>query len=253
MAHATAGALALEGDLEQIAALLEAQGDGAVHIMDEDGRTMLHWAASGGHAAVVGLLLEKGALANALDESGWSALHIAVSGGRTEIVDALLSAGADPFAINGSGQLALHYAASRDRRDAARLLLSAAGERAAAMASFPDRAQNTPLHRAAAQGLAEMVSVLLEAGALPESVDRDGATALHLAVIEQQRDVARLLLDAGGPPLLAVKTSEGETAPEIAAAKAKQLYGMGEAHAVAVELAEMLGAAPDADGGGGGS
>ena len=108
---------------------------------------MLHWAASGGHAAVVGLLLEKGALANALDESGWSALHIAVSGGRTEIVDALLSAGADPFAINGSGQLALHYAASRDRRDAARLLLSAAGERAAAMASFPDRAQNTPLQR----------------------------------------------------------------------------------------------------------
>jgi len=87
----------------------------------------------------------------------------------------------DPFAINSSGQLALHYASSRNRLDCARLLLEACGgERAAAMASFPDRGDNTPLHRAAAAGLTDMVTVLLEAGAVLSAVDRDGSTALHL-------------------------------------------------------------------------
>jgi ankyrin repeat protein len=48
------------------------------------------------------------------------------------------------------------------------------------MASFPDRGDNTPLHRAAAAGLTDMVTVLLEAGAVLSAVDRDGSTALHL-------------------------------------------------------------------------
>lgn len=193
MASASAGALALDGNLAAVEALLAAQGDGVVNVPDEDGRTMLHWASSGGHTALVTCLLEHGAMANALDELGWTPLHIAVSGGHAEIVAALVSAGGDPFAINSSGQLALHYASSRNRLDCARLLLDTAGERAAAMASFPDRGNNTPLHRAAAAGLTDMITVLLEAGSEVCAVDRDGSTALHLATVEQQPRAVQLL------------------------------------------------------------
>ena len=243
MASASAGALALEGDVGAVEALLAEQGDGLVNVADEDGRTMLHWAASGGHPALVACLLHHGALPNALDELGWTSLHIAVSGGHTEITDALLTAGGDPFAINSSGQLALHYASSRNRLDCARLLLDAAqaAERAAAMASFPDRGDNTPLHRAAAQGLGEMVSLLLSAGAISAAVDKEGCTALHLATVEQQLDVVKLLAEAGGEELLCIQNQEEQTAGEIAAAKAKALYGMGEARDIAVELAAVLG------------
>ena len=182
-------------DCVQVETLLTEQGDGVVNVADEDGRTMLHWASSGGHSALVSYLLDHGAMTNALDELGWTALHIAVSGGHADIAEALLHAGGDPFAINSSGQLALHYASSRNRLDCARLLLEVGGERAAAMASFPDRGNNTPLHRAAAAGLSEMVTVLLEAGAAVSAVDRDGSTALHLATIEQQIAVVRLLAE----------------------------------------------------------
>ena len=63
------------------------------------------------------------------------------------------------------------------------------------MASFPDRGNNTPLHRAAAAGLTDMVTVLLEVGADVSAVDRDGSTALHLATVEQQLAVVQLLAD----------------------------------------------------------
>jgi 26S proteasome non-ATPase regulatory subunit 10 len=199
MAIASAGALALDGDLGAVETLLTEQGDGVINVADEDGRTMLHWASSGGHGAMVSYLLEHGAMVNALDGLGWTALHIAVSGGHAVITSALLAAGGDAFAINSSGQLALHYASSRNRLDCARLLLETGGDRTAAMASFPDRSSNTPLHRAAAQGLADMVTVLVEAGAAISAVDLDGSTALHLATVEQQLAVVRLLADAVRP------------------------------------------------------
>ncbi|KAI7870621.1 ankyrin repeat-containing domain protein [Spinellus fusiger] len=44
---------------------------------DEDGRTALHWAASGGQEQVARFLLEKGASVFAIDESGWTPLMIA--------------------------------------------------------------------------------------------------------------------------------------------------------------------------------
>eukprot|EP01046_Picozoa_sp_COSAG06_P043326 COSAG06_NODE_5660_length_3336_cov_3.981464_4_plen_93_part_00 len=47
MASASAGALALEGNLAAVEELLAQQGDGVVNVADEDGRTMLHWASSG--------------------------------------------------------------------------------------------------------------------------------------------------------------------------------------------------------------
>ena len=161
---------------------------------DEDGRTMLHWASSGGHSTLVAYLLEHGAMANALDELGWTALHIAVSGGHSDIAAALLRAGGDPFAINSSGQLALHYAASRDRLDCARLLLESGGDELQRWPRFPTAATT---RRCIAQLLrgSPTWSQCFRSGCRRLSWDRDGSTALHLATVEQQLAVVQLLVD----------------------------------------------------------
>jgi len=57
--------------------------------------TPLHAAAAGHHPALVKLLLDHGANANALQQGGWAPLHSAAQNGDLESARALLDAGAD--------------------------------------------------------------------------------------------------------------------------------------------------------------
>ena len=54
----------------------------------------MHWAAIGGHAEIVKLLLAKGANILAATTSKMTALHGAVEAGRVEVVRALMEASA---------------------------------------------------------------------------------------------------------------------------------------------------------------
>ncbi|KAI7856371.1 prosome, macropain 26S subunit, non-ATPase, 10, isoform CRA_c [Circinella umbellata] len=90
---------------------------------DEDDRTPLHWACSGGHGDIVDYLISKGALVNAIDDSGWSPLMITASAGHIGPTESLIKQGADLSLQNESGQTALHYAASKNRIEIVKLLL----------------------------------------------------------------------------------------------------------------------------------
>ena len=56
---------------------------------------------------------------------------------------------------------------------------------------------DTPLHRAARYGHANVATLLLEAGAGIDSTRKDGDTPLHIAARRGKANVARLLLEAG--------------------------------------------------------
>ena len=108
---------ALKAEVDAVTALV---AHGAA--INKDGWSPLHYAATGGSAAIVRLLLSKGAALEARSPNGSTPLMMAARYGNEEAVDALLAAGADRSAKNDLGMDASAFAASAGRdRLAARL------------------------------------------------------------------------------------------------------------------------------------
>jgi uncharacterized protein len=121
------------GETPLMMAALKAEADAAAALLahgasvQKDGWTPLHYAATGGSAAIVKLLLSRGAVLEARSPNGSTPLMMAARYGNEEAVDALLAAGADRTAKNDLGMDASAFAASAGRdRLAARLKPTAA-------------------------------------------------------------------------------------------------------------------------------
>jgi ankyrin repeat protein len=125
------------------------------------GQTALIVAAHSNHAAMVKLLLARGADANA-GEIGHSALHAAVLLGNVEAVNLLLAAKADPNARITKGEPVRKY-----------------GQEYALTANLIGA---TPLWLAARFGEASIVSALIKGGADPGARSEDGLPALLAAI-----------------------------------------------------------------------
>jgi ankyrin repeat protein len=121
------------GETPLMMAALKAEVDAAGALVahgaavQKDGWSPLHYAATGGSAAIVTLLLSRGAPLEARSPNGSTPLMMAARYGNEEAVDALLAAGADRKAKNDLGMDASAFAASAGReRLAARLKVGVA-------------------------------------------------------------------------------------------------------------------------------
>jgi ankyrin repeat protein len=154
----TAAAL---GRLDRVRALL-AESPSLVSSLSPDGWTPLHLAAHFGQRAVMELLLEHGADAEARSNNGLvnTALHAAVAGGALDAVELLLARGADADAVQQGGY--------------------------------------TPLHAAAQNGSLPICERLLAAGASPNLRSDHGQTALSFASERGHTAVTDLLREHGG-------------------------------------------------------
>ena len=74
--------------MEVVRLLLEAGADTGT--ANENGATVLHFAAMDGHSGVVRLLLEAGADTGAADADGATALHVAARNGQLDVLQLLL-------------------------------------------------------------------------------------------------------------------------------------------------------------------
>ena len=129
---------ALKGQLD-IARALIAKGAA----INKTGWTPLHYAATGGHVPIIGLLIERGAQLDAPSPNGTTPLMMAARYGNTESVQTLLRAGADPRQRNELGMDALDFAADGERPDMVELLAEAK-RRAPATAPAPNVAEQMP-------------------------------------------------------------------------------------------------------------
>ena len=81
-----------------------------VNWKDQNGKTLLHYAAWKGHKEIAELLIANGADVNAKDDKGGTSLHVAALEGHKEVAELLIAKGADMNAKIEDGDTPLDLA-----------------------------------------------------------------------------------------------------------------------------------------------
>lgn len=163
-------------------------------VVGEQGEQFLHRAVTAGDARLAGRLIDLGAEIDARRErDGATPLMVAASRGDVALVNLLLERGAEADALDKEGESALLEAARKGHRQVVRALLASG-----ASADVNDRFGLTSLMMAARSGDVEMIRDLLAAGADPSLVDLHEQTALVAAIRAGEMPAFLALLDAAG-------------------------------------------------------
>ena len=190
-----------KGNIGVVEALLEAGA--SLHAKDKIGRTPLVAAIAKGTAAMVALLLKRGASAKEFRSAfNFTALHFAAGQGKQDIVDVLV----------GPGEMEIDAVDNRISRATA--LHYAAGEVWLCLPCSDLIREGTPFV-AAGKGNVKGVKALLRHK--PNLSKRDGynVTALHYAAQSGSAALVRALLQAGAD--LTIKGPRGFTPMDFAA------------------------------------
>ena len=162
-----------------------------------------HWAAgtdvnsaSGGHSAIVALLIAKGARVNEKDAEGLTPLHRAARSGHRDTAALLISNGAEVNVKNSAGLTPLELA----DENAAELLRKHGGKSAVKLGALSDDAAN---------GNIEAVKQHLTAGTDVDGKDDLGRTPLYRAAYNGHMGIAELLISRGAE--LSVRDENGWT------------------------------------------
>ena len=195
-AQGDAGAMGLESRIDA----LIAAGVDLNNLVDDNGRTPLHFATHKGHVACVVKLIARGADVNLVDDKGRTPLHFATLKGHVACVVELIARGADVHLADDKGRTPLH--SSIFRPIASRMTnaltngasciaaLSAAGARV----DCEDQYGTSPLIYAVAAHSPACVAALASAGA-----DINGAFRYALRHGYSRHSI-RMLLENGALP-----------------------------------------------------
>ena len=137
----------------------------------------------------------------------------AAMAGDTETVRSLLRGAADVNSAQGDGMTALHWAALNDHADMIQLLLYAGAN----VGATTRLGAYTPLFLAARSGHTAVVEALLASGADPKQAASGGISALMMSASSGDADSVRMLIEAGAD-VNAAETGRGQTPLIFAAA-----------------------------------
>lgn len=171
-------------------------------LVDNNGWTLLHWAAAGNAVEAAQVLLQNGAPVDMqttaeVDFNGrvWvgsSPLHVAANLGYLEVAQVLLRANANTEVCDCTGGTPMHSAAYWGAADVARVLL----ENGANPMSHT-KGLSTPLHHACRSGHEVMAEILVRAGAAVNAQNSTKQTPLHLAALAGHVNLVEILVQSG--------------------------------------------------------
>ena len=205
---------------EAVVKILLARDNVHPDLKNERGQTLLSLAASNGREAVINLLLARDNVdPNSQDEDGQTPLSLAASYGREAIVNLLLARDdVNPDLKNNSGRTPLLSAISNGYEAIVNLLLA----RDDVNPDLKNNSGQTSLSLAASNGHKEIVRLLLARDNIdPNSQDKNGHTPLSLAIIYRHEAIVNLLLarDNVNPDL---KDNSGQTSLSLAASNGRK-------------------------------
>ncbi|APR99103.1 ankyrin repeat domain-containing protein [Wolbachia endosymbiont of Folsomia candida] len=218
-------AAAEAGNLGQVKESVELGAD--VNAKDDKGNTSLNLAAERGHLDVVKFLIKNGADIKFKNREGYNCFHNATLNGNTQVMQVLLENCTELIDCRTTEvprQTPLHLAIMRQHVDAVKFLLNNKANINAkisyeVMLPPPDDSQPgyTPLYFAALHGNLEIVAELIARNPDINAVCPENTTPLHAAA---NADVVEMLLNAGADA--GIKDQNGETALDYAKENGEQ-------------------------------
>ncbi|KAF1082379.1 MAG: hypothetical protein GQF41_1100 [Candidatus Rifleibacterium amylolyticum] len=154
--------------------LLEAGADSTQR--DTRGNSPLHIAAQRNNRNLLPLLLESSKNPDPVNQAGQTPLHVAIETLNPQIAGMMINAGASPTRKDARGNNLLHMICHRNNPQYEKILeimLKRVGD-----VNLRNHDGMTPLHIAAAHGSANMLKLLIQAGAKIDARITDGSSAL---------------------------------------------------------------------------
>ena len=197
-------------------------------LVDDEGWSILHHAASHGQVEVIKLLHSRGCSVDLVDRHGRTPLHFAVASGACGSIGVLIELGSNVNHVDNEGNTPLMWSLMCERYAATVELLKYGG-----VCKQGDRPSGTMsrwvpvpapyvvdlliqnlLFISASTGDVQKVSAILEGGCLVDAVDGDGGTALHRAASGGHVDMVGVLVERGAS--VDSRSSDGRTPLHLA-------------------------------------
>ncbi|PRP78428.1 signal-induced proliferation-associated 1-like protein 1-like [Planoprotostelium fungivorum] len=187
---------------------------------EESGQTPLHVAADHGRFDIVYQLLTRGANVDSRDKQEWTPLHCSAKGTTPEHLTTsslLVTRGANPNAVNINHATPIHYIIRRPYSEELIEVLSLMIEKGAIL-DLRNALGESPLMNAVSACLTESVRFLIDHGADVNARSNRNRTPLHYAVERgpEARDIVLLLLKNGADKHAKATEAANSTPVEIA-------------------------------------